>query len=443
MSENNEEIRRENPEDEGVSMNFVDSGSMSVENEEPGNFEEQESPKPAKKRSSRKSSRKQEAKETQTPALPEDGDSIVSQIEYVADSSGNQGFSEEGKSEDGEFAEPAAKMHRLKVVGGIFNRKIRMPALPGKVLSYVGKKIATPVSIILLVTMFAAIGVYVRNQYLSAKYVLSEGPERAYALLAEGNAEGARQMWAQINAKSHWYMPFSGFLTSIDQPYLQKATLAYKAEDWTNVAENAYKALQVPITDQQAVYVQQMILQATANIVKAYLPNQKEQPIRGGVPDHAPPICEPSAAYVWVVPAMLVILAGLCLYKRMRVLFALVALSMPLYFWGVSVHNDFATRTCDLRLTFNPERINLYGPPSIPLPAFTPTPLKVETAPQADAQPAERPAVSGNAAEMAQTMEAPVFVPGEALRIDPGNAPEPVSPKPATAPSAPAKNAKK
>lgn len=314
------------------------------------------------------------------------------------------------------------KNYTSKIIGFIVNKplKFHIPDWLKKYAEVVGQKLVTPLSIMLIVTMIAAVVIFVRNQYSSAVYFLENGPEKAYSLEENGKKEEAKNLWIQINAKMFWYQPFSGFFTNIDQPYLQKASVAYKAEDWQKVAENAYKALQVPITDQQAVYVQQMILQATANMVKAYLPNQAEQPIRGGVPDHAQPVCEPSATYIWVVPAILVLLAGAFLYGRKRILFATMALLMPCYFWFVNVSNNEAIQTCNARLSFNPEHITLYGENTVPLPAFTPTPLRVESVPIKGAAQARTPSV------IEQSLTSPkneFLQPANSLKIETGNAP--------------------
>lgn len=213
----------------------------------------------------------------------------------------------------------------------------------------------------LIIIMLCAACGYVWKQAQVAKNLLETGPSEAYALEKAGHHDDARRLWAQINSKAGWYMPFAGIGTNINQPYLQKASLAYRAEAWDDVAENAYKALNVPITDQQAMYVQQMILTATANKVRAYLPNQAEQPIRGGIPDHEPPVCNPSSAWIWSIPAMLFIVAMLCLYGKMRLLFAASALMMPLWFWGATVWNESATKDCEARLSFNPSHIELYA----------------------------------------------------------------------------------
>ena len=300
------------------------------------------------------------------------------------------------------------------IVGRVVERvKTSIPQGSRDFIANVGRKLSAPFSIFLLVVMVAAVGLFIRNQYLSAVRILDTGPEKAYALEDEGNSEGAKQLWIQINAKMFWYQPFSGFLTNIDQPYLQKASVAYKAGDWQKVAENAYKALQVPITDQQAVYAQQMILQATANMVKVYLPNQAEQPIRGGVPDHAQPVCEPSATYIWVIPTILVLLAGAFLYSRKKFLFATMAILMPCYFWALNASNAQAIKTCEARLDFNPEHITLYGAPKVPMPPFTPTPLRVESVPiNKGVRPAPEPVTKSD-----------FGMPAEPLRIDAGNAP--------------------
>lgn len=300
------------------------------------------------------------------------------------------------------------------IVGRVVERvKTSIPQGSRDFIASMGRKLSAPLSIFLLVVMIAAIGLFIRNQYLAAVRILDTGPEKAYALEDEGNSEGAKQLWIQINAKMFWYQPFSGFLTNIDQPYLQKASVAYKAGDWQKVAENAYKSLQVPITDQQAVYAQQMILQATANMVKVYLPNQAEQPIRGGVPDHAQPVCEPSATYIWVIPTILVLLAGAFLYSRKKFLFATMAILMPCYFWALNASNAQAIKTCEARLDFNPEHITLYGPPKVPMPPFTPTPLRVESVPiNKGIRPAPESAAKSD-----------FGMPSEPLRIEAGNAP--------------------
>lgn len=299
------------------------------------------------------------------------------------------------------------------IIGVVAERvRTHIPERPRKFLSLVGRKLATPMSIFLFLMMFAAIGIFIRNQYTSAVAFLDTAPEKAYELSAQGNEEAAKQLWIQINSKMFWYQPFSGILTNIDQPYLQKASVAYMAGDWQAVVENAYKSLQVPITDQQAVYAQQMILRATSNMLDAYLP---EQPIRGGVPAHAQPVCEPSATYIWVVPAILMLLAGAFLYSHKRYLFALMALLMPLYFWGLNASNAEAIKICEARLDFNPEHITLYGEPKVPLPPFTPTPLRVETVPiNKSVRPTPEPA---------PVPKTDFGMTSEPLRIESGNAP--------------------
>lgn len=255
---------------------------------------------------------------------------------------------------DNSCAPPAGKKGGSTIMGNITKH------FPERMRRFFSVNWMAPVAGVLFVMMFATMGAYVFRQKEAAEEILRYGPEKAYALEQAKHYDEAHRLWVQINAKAPWYMYFSGFGTNIDEPFLQRAAIAFQAKNWEDVAANAYKALNVPITDSQAVYVQQMILTSTARMVRAYLPDQINQPVKGGVPDHAPPICDPSGN-VWIVPMVLVIVAALCLYGRMRIVFALVAISMPAYFWLVSLHNESAIRACEARLVFNPAHIELYG----------------------------------------------------------------------------------
>lgn len=260
--------------------------------------------------------------------------------------------------EAGLLARLADRMPGKKGVVAVFGMiGEKSPACIRKALS--SPRWMPPLAAALCVMMVATMAGYMLRQQENGENILRNGPERAYALFDAGKKEEAKRLWMQINANASWYMPFSGIGTRIDEPFLQKAAIAYQAQNWEDVAENAYKALNVPITDRQAVYVQQMILTATARMVRAYLPNQAEQPVKGGIPEHAAPICDPGTN-IWIVPIVLMIVSALCLFGKMRIIFAIVALCMPLYFWGVSKHNEDAIRACEFRLAFDPTRIELY-----------------------------------------------------------------------------------
>lgn len=286
--------------------------------------------------------------------LPEDGESVAKALDQASDA----GVPEE------ELAKPVGFLSRLFSKSSMKSDEPRVSIVcllkrkPDLTKIFSANWMA-PVAAVLFIMMFATMGSYVFRQKESAEHLLRYGPEKAYALASAGHKDQARRLWVQINAKAPWYMSFSGLGTNIDKPFLQRAAIAYQAQNWEDVAENAYKALNVPITDQQAVYVQQMILTATANMVKAYLPNQAEQPMKGGIPDHAAPVCDPGSN-IWIVPCVLVLVAAICLYGRMRIVFGLVAMCMPLYFWAVSIHNEAAIKACEYRLTFNPAHIELY-----------------------------------------------------------------------------------
>lgn len=265
---------------------------------------------------------------------------------------------------------PSVKEEATQILDGVLGRK------QGRILSrFCGMAEKWPrvfsrpglmafMAFLLFAVMAATMADYVIKRRDAAETLLREGPAEAYRLTSEGLNDEARRLWMQINAQNKWYMPFAGIFTSIDEPYLQKASLAFMAEAWDDVAENAYRALNVPVTDQQAKYLQQMILVATAKKVRAYLPGQGDQPIKGGTPEHAAPVCDPASAWVWVTPCVLVLLAAVCLYGRMRFLFTTTAFAMVFYFWCVSTWNSAAVRACEARLSFNPSHIELYDIPA-------------------------------------------------------------------------------
>ena len=218
----------------------------------------------------------------------------------------------------------------------------------------------TVVVIVLLGLAALAVGKHISDSYTEAMAVMHDGPVKAYTLEEKGQAENAKRVWAQVSARSGWL----GWFDGQDAPYLQRTVLAYKAQDWQRVTEFGYKALERPITDRQAVAVQQMLLDATANLVRAYLPNQQDQPIRGGVPDHAAPVCD-AKTNVWIAPLVLLAMALLCLWGKMRVGFAVLCLMIPAYFAGVSEFDGATRMRCEARLAFNPDDIVLVaGAPS-------------------------------------------------------------------------------
>lgn len=228
-----------------------------------------------------------------------------------------------------------------------------------------GVNLIIPIASIVFLMMLGTVFSFIWNGKIDAEQILHEAPGKAYILEAEGRHDEAKRVWIQANSRSKWYKIGAGFGTNIDQPYLQKASLAFKAEDWQAVTEYGFKALTVPITDIQAVDVQQMLLTATANLVRAYLPNQSDQPIKGGVPEHALPICEGGGNGQWIVPLFLVAMAAMCLFGRMYKSFLVVAFMVPLYFFIYSNHLDATEAECEARLLFNPKQIELF-PDSLP-----------------------------------------------------------------------------
>jgi DNA-binding XRE family transcriptional regulator len=196
----------------------------------------------------------------------------------------------------------------------------------------------------------------------SALTDMREGPARAYGLEDAGQKENARRVWLHLDSESVWLADPLSFVfgDSVDAPYLQRAILAHNAGDWQAAQDFGFKALTVPMTDRQALYVQKILLTATANLVRAYWPDDKEGggALRGGVPEHAAPVCEPRTN-LWVVPLVAIAMAVVCWFGRMRWVFGILLLCVPLYLSVAAGRDRLVAGRCEARLAIDPGAVAL------------------------------------------------------------------------------------